>query len=249
MSLWRTAVIFTCAAPGSARLEFLRAVPLPNRLALEIRPEHTPAGNLHLPGTWVRPSPLRKADAAVILLLHAPGWMGGGHRSRQHGFGAGRCSKAAEFALSIKGVTGAVIIKDDRLVACGELQASAPWGNLIKDRVKRAAMVSLLWPRFLFFRRLTPGVLRPLLKLPAGLAVRGNPPVTRAGLPLPTSLSTSSAFSSPEPLLARLEYQRSMAAQPGLTSSLPTILIKNLQSEQVWTTLSCISGSISRSPS
>jgi len=96
--------------------------PLSNRLALEIRPEHTPLAICTSSGTVGPSLSFGRADAAVVLSPSAPladavaTAAGNMVQEREE------VQKAAEFALSIKGITGAVIIKADRLAACGELK-------------------------------------------------------------------------------------------------------------------------------
>lgn len=96
--------------------------PLSNRIALEVRPEDTPLGICTSSGTVGPSLSLGRADAVVILspsaivadaVATAAGNMVQDKEDVQ---------KAAEYATGIKGVTGAVIIKDDRLAACGKLK-------------------------------------------------------------------------------------------------------------------------------
>ncbi len=96
--------------------------PLSNRLALEIRPEHTPLAICTSSGTVGPSLSFGKADAAVILSPSAPLADAVATAAGNMVLEREDVQKAAEFALSIKGVTGAVIIKDDRLAACGELK-------------------------------------------------------------------------------------------------------------------------------
>lgn len=96
--------------------------PLSNRLALEIRSEHTPLGICTSSGTVGPSLSFGRADAAVVLspsaaLADAVATAAGNMVPERE-----EVQKAAEFALSIKGITGAVIIKDDRIAACGELK-------------------------------------------------------------------------------------------------------------------------------
>lgn len=96
--------------------------PLSNRLALEIRPVDTPLGICTSSGTVGPSLSLGRADAAVILspsaiLADAVATSAGNIvRDKED------VQKAAEFALGIKGVSGAVIIKDDRMAACGKIK-------------------------------------------------------------------------------------------------------------------------------
>ncbi len=96
--------------------------PLSNRIALEIKPEDTPIGICTSSGT-VGPSLSKgRADAAVILspsaILADAVATAAGNMVQD----SGDVQTAAEFATAIEGVTGAVIIKDDRLAACGKLK-------------------------------------------------------------------------------------------------------------------------------
>jgi len=96
--------------------------PLSNRLALEVRPEDTPLGICTSSGTVGPSISLGRADAAVILspsaILADAVATAAGNLVQE----PGDVEKAAEFALSIEGVTGAVVIKEDRLAACGNLK-------------------------------------------------------------------------------------------------------------------------------
>lgn len=96
--------------------------PLSNRIALEIRPEDTPLGICTSSGTVGPSLSLGKADAVVILspsavLADAVATAAGNLVQNKEDV-----QKAAEFAIGIEGVTGALIIKDDRLAAGGKLK-------------------------------------------------------------------------------------------------------------------------------
>ncbi len=96
--------------------------PLSNRLALSIRPEDTPLGVCTSSGTVGSSLSLGSADAVVILapsaiLADAVATAAGNQVQTKDDV-----QKAAEFAAGIEGVTGAVVIKDDRLAACGKLK-------------------------------------------------------------------------------------------------------------------------------
>jgi len=95
---------------------------LSNRIALEIRPEDTPVGICTSSGTVGPSLSLGKADAAVILspsaiLADAVATAAGNLVQSEEDV-----QKAVEFAAGIEGVTGALIIKGDRLAACGKLK-------------------------------------------------------------------------------------------------------------------------------
>lgn len=101
---------------------FAGSSPLSNRIALEIKPEETPLGICTSSGTVGPSLSLGRADAAVILspsaILADAVATAAGNMVKD----SGDVQQAAEFATAIEGVTGAVIIKDDRLAACGKLK-------------------------------------------------------------------------------------------------------------------------------
>ncbi|MDD4170514.1 MAG: UPF0280 family protein [Desulfotomaculaceae bacterium] len=95
---------------------------LSNRIALEIRPEDTPLGICTSSGTVGHSTSYGKADAAVILapsaaLADAVATAAGNLVQDEDDIQA-----AVEFAAGIDGVTGALIIKGDRLAAWGKLK-------------------------------------------------------------------------------------------------------------------------------
>ncbi|NLJ76500.1 MAG: UPF0280 family protein [Peptococcaceae bacterium] len=101
---------------------FAGCSPLSNRLALLIRPEDTPLGICTSSGTVGHSLSLGKADAVVILapsamLADAVATAAGNLIQTKDDV-----QKAAEFATRINGVGGALVIKDDRLAACGKLK-------------------------------------------------------------------------------------------------------------------------------
>lgn len=96
--------------------------PLSNHLALEIRPEHTPLGICTSSGTVGPSLSFGRADAAVVLspsavLADAVATAAGNMVPDREAV-----QRAAEFAVSVEGITGAVIIKEDRLAACGAIK-------------------------------------------------------------------------------------------------------------------------------
>ena len=96
--------------------------PLSNRIALEIRPEDTPLGICTSSGTVGPSLSFGKADAVVILspsaiLADAVATAAGNLVQNKDDV-----QKAAEYATGVEGITGAVIIKDDRLAVCGKLK-------------------------------------------------------------------------------------------------------------------------------
>jgi len=101
---------------------FAGGSPLSNRIALEIKPEDTPLGICTSSGTVGPSLSLGRADAAVILspsaiLADAVATAAGNMVQSSEDV-----QQAAEFAAAIEGITGAVIIKDDRMAACGKLK-------------------------------------------------------------------------------------------------------------------------------
>jgi len=96
--------------------------PLSNRIALEIRPEDTPLGICTSSGTVGPSLSFGKADAVVILspsaiLADAVATAAGNLVQNKDDV-----QKAAEYATGVEGITGAVIIKDDRLAVCGKMK-------------------------------------------------------------------------------------------------------------------------------
>lgn len=101
---------------------FAGSSPLSNRVALEIKPEDTPLGICTSSGTVGPSLSLGRADAAVILSPSAILADAVATAAANMVQNSGDVQKASEFATAIKGITGAVIIKDDRLAACGKLK-------------------------------------------------------------------------------------------------------------------------------
>lgn len=96
--------------------------PLSNRIALEIQPEDTPLGICTSSGSVGPSLSFGKADAVVIIspsailadaVATAAGNMIQSKKDMQ---------KTVAYAAGIEGVTGAVIIKDDQMAACGKLK-------------------------------------------------------------------------------------------------------------------------------
>ncbi|WP_075364349.1 UPF0280 family protein [Desulfosporosinus metallidurans] len=95
--------------------------PLSNRVAIEIRPDQTPLGICTSSGKVGHSLSFGKADAVVVLspsvaLADAVATAGGNLVQTVDDL-----ERTLEFASGIKGVTGMLIIKDDRL---------AVWGNV-----------------------------------------------------------------------------------------------------------------------
>lgn len=101
---------------------FAGGSPLSSRIALEIKPDDTPLGICTSSGTVGPSLSLGRADAAVILspsaILADAVATAAGNMVQD----SSDVQQAAEFATAIEGITGAVIIKDDRLAACGKLK-------------------------------------------------------------------------------------------------------------------------------
>jgi ApbE superfamily uncharacterized protein (UPF0280 family) len=92
------------------------------KIAIKVLAAENPLGICTSSGTVGPSLSLGRADAAVILspsaiLADAVATAAGNMVQN-----SSDVQQAAEFATSIKGVTGAVIIKDDRLAACGKLK-------------------------------------------------------------------------------------------------------------------------------
>lgn len=96
--------------------------PLSNRIALEIRPEDTPLGICTSSGTVGPSLSFGKADAVVILSLSAILADAVATAAGNLVQNKDDVQKAAEYATGVEGITGAVIIKDDRLAVCGKLK-------------------------------------------------------------------------------------------------------------------------------
>lgn len=96
--------------------------PLSNRVAIEIRPEQTPLGICTSSGKVGHSLSFGQADAVVVLspsvaLADAVATAGGNSVKSLDDL-----EKTLEFAAGIEGVTGMVIIKDDRLAAWGNVK-------------------------------------------------------------------------------------------------------------------------------
>lgn len=96
--------------------------PLSNRIALEIQPEDTPLGICTSSGVVGPSLSFGKADAVVILspsaiLADAVATAAGNMIQSKEDM-----QKTVEYAAGIEGVTGAVVIKDDQMAACGKLK-------------------------------------------------------------------------------------------------------------------------------
>lgn len=101
---------------------FAGASPLSNRVAIEIRPEQTPLGICTSSGKVGHSLSFGQADAVVVLspwvaLADAVATAGGNMVKTVDDL-----EKTLEFAAGIEGVTGMLIIKDDRLAAWGNIK-------------------------------------------------------------------------------------------------------------------------------
>ncbi|BAF59655.1 MAG: UPF0280 family protein [Pelotomaculum sp.] len=96
--------------------------PLSNRIALEVRPEDTPLGICTSSGTVGPSLSFGNADAAVILSPSATLADAVATAAANLVKSKEDIQRAAEFATGIEGITGAVVIKDDHLAACGKLK-------------------------------------------------------------------------------------------------------------------------------
>ena len=96
--------------------------PLSNRIGLEIRPDDTPLGICTSSGSVGHSLSLGKADAAVILSASVPLADAVATAAANMVQNKNDVQKAAEYAAGVTGVTGALIIKEDRLAAVGGLK-------------------------------------------------------------------------------------------------------------------------------
>jgi ApbE superfamily uncharacterized protein (UPF0280 family) len=101
---------------------FAGASPLSNRIALEIKPEDTPLGICTSSATVGPSLSLGRADAAVILAPSAILADAVATAACNMVQDSGDVQRAAEFATSIEGVSGAVVIKGELMAACGKLK-------------------------------------------------------------------------------------------------------------------------------
>lgn len=95
---------------------------LSNRLALEIRPEQTPLGICTSSGTVGHSLSFGSADAVVILSPSTPLADAVATATGNQVRDLSDIEKAVDFACSIAGITGALIIKGDKLAARGKLK-------------------------------------------------------------------------------------------------------------------------------
>lgn len=96
--------------------------PLSHRIALEIRPDDTPMGICTSSGTVGHSLSYGYADAAVILSPSAPLADAVATATGNMVRSGDDLEKAVDFALSIPGVTGALVILGDKLAAKGKIK-------------------------------------------------------------------------------------------------------------------------------
>ena len=95
---------------------------LSNRIGLEIRPEDTPLGICTSSGNVGPSVSFGKADAAVIVSASVPLADAVATAAANMVQNKSDVQRAAEFAVNIIGVNGALIIKEDQIAAAGQLK-------------------------------------------------------------------------------------------------------------------------------
>ncbi|HBW38566.1 UPF0280 family protein [Desulfosporosinus sp. BICA1-9] len=96
--------------------------PLSNRVAIEIRPEQTPLGICTSSGKVGHSLSFGKADAVVVISPSVPLADAVATATGNLIKTSDDLERALEFAAEIKGVTGVVVIKDDRLAVWGSVK-------------------------------------------------------------------------------------------------------------------------------
>ncbi|MFZ5649223.1 MAG: UPF0280 family protein [Bacillota bacterium] len=96
--------------------------PLSHRIALEIRPDDTPMGICTSSGTVGHSLSYGCADAAVILSPSAPLADAVATATGNMVRSGDDLEKAVDFALSVPGITGALVILGDKLAAKGKIK-------------------------------------------------------------------------------------------------------------------------------
>ncbi|MTI81939.1 MAG: UPF0280 family protein [Firmicutes bacterium] len=101
---------------------FAAQSPFSNRIALEILPEQTPIGICTSSGTVGHSLSFGKADAVVVLsastlLADATATAAANMVENYEDL-----QQAVDFAIAIPGINGALVIKDDKMVAQGEIK-------------------------------------------------------------------------------------------------------------------------------
>jgi len=96
--------------------------PLSNRIAIEVRPNQTPLGICTSSGKVGHSLSFGKADAVVVLSPSVPLADAVATATGNIVQTSDDLERALEFASSIKGVTGILVIKDDRLAVRGSIK-------------------------------------------------------------------------------------------------------------------------------
>ena len=96
--------------------------PLSNRVAIEIRPEQTPLGICTSSGKVGHSLSFGKADAVVVISPSVPLADAVATATGNLVKTINDLEKALEFASGIEGVTGVLVIKDDRLAVWGSVK-------------------------------------------------------------------------------------------------------------------------------
>jgi len=96
--------------------------PLSNRVAIEVRPNQTPLGICTSSGKVGHSLSFGKADAVVVLSPSVPLADAVATATGNLVQTLGDLERALEFASEIKGVTGILVIKDDRLAVWGSVK-------------------------------------------------------------------------------------------------------------------------------
>lgn len=96
--------------------------PFTNHLAVEIQPHQTPLGVCTSSGTLGHSLSLGRADAAIILAPSAPLADAVATATANLVQDENDLPRALEFALGIKSVAGALVIKNDQLAAGGNIK-------------------------------------------------------------------------------------------------------------------------------
>ncbi len=96
--------------------------PLSQAFAVEVRPEQSPLGVCTSAGTVGHSLSFGRADAAVILARDAALADAVATATGNWAHGEDDLERAVEFALSIEGVFGALVILGDRMTAAGDVR-------------------------------------------------------------------------------------------------------------------------------
>jgi uncharacterized protein len=104
---------------------FAGGSPLSGRVALEVNPKNTPLGICTSSGTVGPSLSYGCADAAVVLSPSAPLADAVATAMGNLVQGQDDLESALEYALKVKGVTGALLICDDKIAARGDIELKA----------------------------------------------------------------------------------------------------------------------------